>query len=181
MASSWSKPPCASRWCIRPSSASFRVPAGRKKWRSTCTRWRPIFRPPSGPISRRKGFIRAGAPVPHGLDRGGECCAIDAHQHFWAIARGDYGWMESSPHLAPIRRDFYPVDFEAYRAEIPDRPHGAGAGGAQHRRNRIHAGARRCDALDRQGRGLGRFRECRPSPPSRTLRAHHGNSLACGR
>lgn len=42
---------------------------------------------------------------------------IDAHQHFWAIARGDYGWMESSPHLAPIRRDFYPVDFEAYRAK----------------------------------------------------------------
>nr|WP_298685128.1 amidohydrolase family protein [uncultured Dongia sp.] len=40
---------------------------------------------------------------------------IDAHQHFWAIARGDYGWMESSPHLGVIRRDFYPADFEDYR------------------------------------------------------------------
>lgn len=42
---------------------------------------------------------------------------IDAHQHFWAVSRGDYGWMESSDKLIPIRRDFYPVDFEAYRAK----------------------------------------------------------------
>jgi L-fuconolactonase len=40
---------------------------------------------------------------------------VDAHQHFWAIARGDYGWMDSSPHLAPIRRDFMPADFDTYR------------------------------------------------------------------
>ena len=25
---------------------------------------------------------------------------IDAHQHYWKIARGDYGWM--GPHVAPI-------------------------------------------------------------------------------
>ncbi len=40
---------------------------------------------------------------------------IDAHQHFWAIARGDYGWMDDSEALAPIRRDFSPADFETHR------------------------------------------------------------------
>ncbi|WP_240722431.1 amidohydrolase [Poseidonocella sp. HB161398] len=33
---------------------------------------------------------------------------IDAHQHFWQISRGDYGWMDDS--VAPIRRDFLPGD-----------------------------------------------------------------------
>lgn len=33
---------------------------------------------------------------------------IDAHQHFWRIARGDYGWMDDS--TAAIRRDFLPRD-----------------------------------------------------------------------
>ena len=33
---------------------------------------------------------------------------IDAHQHFWALARGDYGWL--TPDLAPIYRDFLPPD-----------------------------------------------------------------------
>lgn len=33
---------------------------------------------------------------------------IDAHQHFWRIARGDYPWMNES--VAPIRRDFLPAD-----------------------------------------------------------------------
>ncbi|MDA5559071.1 amidohydrolase family protein [Shimia sp. MMG029] len=33
---------------------------------------------------------------------------IDAHQHFWALARGDYGWL--TPELAPIYRDFLPAD-----------------------------------------------------------------------
>ena len=28
---------------------------------------------------------------------------IDAHQHFWRIARGDYAWMDES--VAEIRRD----------------------------------------------------------------------------
>lgn len=31
---------------------------------------------------------------------------IDAHQHFWDIARGDYGWMDNS--VAPIRRTILP-------------------------------------------------------------------------
>lgn len=35
---------------------------------------------------------------------------IDAHQHFWALARGDYGWL--TPELAPIYRDFLPPDLE---------------------------------------------------------------------
>jgi L-fuconolactonase len=33
---------------------------------------------------------------------------VDAHQHFWTLARGDYGWL--TPALAPIYRDFAPAD-----------------------------------------------------------------------
>ncbi|MBO6719794.1 MAG: amidohydrolase family protein [Rhizobiaceae bacterium] len=33
---------------------------------------------------------------------------IDAHQHFWRLGRGDYGWL--TPKLAPIYRDFSPGD-----------------------------------------------------------------------
>jgi L-fuconolactonase len=33
---------------------------------------------------------------------------IDAHQHFWRVARGDYGWL--TPALGPIYRDFMPDD-----------------------------------------------------------------------
>ena len=33
---------------------------------------------------------------------------LDAHQHFWSVARGDYGWLTSE--LAPIYRDFLPHD-----------------------------------------------------------------------
>jgi L-fuconolactonase len=33
---------------------------------------------------------------------------IDAHHHFWELARGDYGWL--APGLAPIYRDFGPGD-----------------------------------------------------------------------
>lgn len=33
---------------------------------------------------------------------------IDAHQHFWSLARGDYGWL--TPALGSIHRDFGPAD-----------------------------------------------------------------------
>lgn len=33
---------------------------------------------------------------------------LDAHQHFWSLARGDYEWL--TPDLAPIYRDFLPAD-----------------------------------------------------------------------
>lgn len=33
---------------------------------------------------------------------------IDAHQHFWTLARGDYDWL--TPELGPIHRDFGPAD-----------------------------------------------------------------------
>jgi len=33
---------------------------------------------------------------------------IDAHQHFWRVDRGDYGWL--TPALGPIHRDFMPDD-----------------------------------------------------------------------
>jgi L-fuconolactonase len=36
---------------------------------------------------------------------------IDAHQHFWQIARGDYGWLRvDDGALAPLARDFLPAD-----------------------------------------------------------------------
>jgi L-fuconolactonase len=33
---------------------------------------------------------------------------VDAHQHFWRLARGDYGWL--TPELRPIYRDYGPAD-----------------------------------------------------------------------
>lgn len=33
---------------------------------------------------------------------------LDAHQHFWKVARGDYGWM--TPDLTALYRDFGPDD-----------------------------------------------------------------------
>lgn len=33
---------------------------------------------------------------------------LDAHQHFWAVARGDYGWL--TPDLAALYHDFGPDD-----------------------------------------------------------------------
>jgi L-fuconolactonase len=37
---------------------------------------------------------------------------IDAHQHFWNTARGDYGWMASLPPDAPILRAILPPELE---------------------------------------------------------------------
>lgn len=34
---------------------------------------------------------------------------IDAHQHFWKVARGDYGWLTTADH-PKIARDFLPED-----------------------------------------------------------------------
>ncbi len=35
---------------------------------------------------------------------------IDAHQHFWSLARGDYDWLTAD--LGPIYRDFGPEDLK---------------------------------------------------------------------
>ncbi|WP_128255797.1 amidohydrolase family protein [Falsirhodobacter deserti] len=35
---------------------------------------------------------------------------LDAHQHFWTVARGDYGWM--SPDSATLYRDYGPEDLQ---------------------------------------------------------------------
>ena len=37
---------------------------------------------------------------------------IDAHQHFWTPARGDYGWMQDNPAVDSIRRVILPRDLE---------------------------------------------------------------------
>jgi L-fuconolactonase len=39
---------------------------------------------------------------------------IDAHQHFWNPARGDYGWMAGAG-FEHLRRPILPVDFEPHR------------------------------------------------------------------
>ncbi|MGC1548846.1 MAG: amidohydrolase family protein [Rhodanobacter sp.] len=41
---------------------------------------------------------------------------IDAHQHYWQVARGDYGWLHHAPTL--LRRDFLPADFRMQREAI---------------------------------------------------------------
>lgn len=38
---------------------------------------------------------------------------IDAHQHFWRPARGDYGWLRADvPALAPLCRDIEPAELQ---------------------------------------------------------------------
>jgi L-fuconolactonase len=47
---------------------------------------------------------------------------VDAHQHFWRPARGDYDWLDATnPALAPLVRDFEPQDLAPLR-----RAHGIG-------------------------------------------------------
>jgi L-fuconolactonase len=41
--------------------------------------------------------------------------AVDSHQHFWRLDRGDYGWL--TPALAPIYRDFLPEHLAPQLAE----------------------------------------------------------------
>lgn len=40
---------------------------------------------------------------------------IDAHQHFWSLARGDYGWL--TPAMGIIHRDFGPADLAPLLAQ----------------------------------------------------------------
>lgn len=40
---------------------------------------------------------------------------IDAHQHYWTLSRGDYGWL--TPALSPIYRDFGPQDLKPLLAD----------------------------------------------------------------
>jgi L-fuconolactonase len=40
---------------------------------------------------------------------------IDSHQHYWSLARGDYGWL--TPGLAPIYRDLGPDDLKPLLAK----------------------------------------------------------------
>ena len=59
-------------------------------WRSMSTRPDPSA---STPVPT------AQAPAP----------SVDAHQHYWQIARGDYDWM-AAPSVAALRRDYLPAD-----------------------------------------------------------------------
>ena len=46
--------------------------------------------------------------------RGDPAVGIDAHQHYWRLARGDYGWL--TPALAALHRDFDPADLAPHLA-----------------------------------------------------------------
>ena len=35
---------------------------------------------------------------------------IDAHQHFWQLSRGDYGWL--TPEAGALYRDYLPDDLD---------------------------------------------------------------------
>src|SRR5581483_4158430 len=41
---------------------------------------------------------------------------IDAHQHYWRIARGDYGWL--TPQQGVLYRDFTPQDLQLAIGEL---------------------------------------------------------------
>jgi len=41
---------------------------------------------------------------------------VDAHMHFWSLARGDYDWL--TPDLSALYRDFAPADIEATLAQF---------------------------------------------------------------
>lgn len=43
-----------------------------------------------------------------GLERLARIMIIDAHQHFWRLDRGDYGWL--TPNLEGLYRDYLPAD-----------------------------------------------------------------------
>lgn len=44
---------------------------------------------------------------------------VDAHCHFWQLARGDYDWLAGSGGpLEPIRRDFLPPDYPGNDARL---------------------------------------------------------------
>ncbi|WP_266158145.1 amidohydrolase family protein [Dyella silvatica] len=38
---------------------------------------------------------------------------VDAHQHYWSVRRGDYGWLDTAPET--LRRDYLPDDLRAQR------------------------------------------------------------------
>ena len=58
-------------------------------------------------IDARAGPLRVhGAPWEEATE--GRFGGMDAHQHFWRLDRGDYGWL--TPALGPIHRDFGPGD-----------------------------------------------------------------------
>lgn len=39
---------------------------------------------------------------------------IDAHQHYWSLAHRDYGWLQPTPQLRAIYRDFGPADLHPH-------------------------------------------------------------------
>lgn len=78
---------------------------------------------PSGEAAAgRIGGVASAGPPQARLAPWGEAAAgriggimlIDAHQHFWRLDRGDYGWL--TPALGAIHRDFGPADLAPFLA-----------------------------------------------------------------
>lgn len=63
-------------------------------------------RVPRSGSAARGGAERQLAAAAHAA--GAEVARLDAHQHFWRLARGDYRWL--APSLAPLYRDFEPAE-----------------------------------------------------------------------
>ena len=36
---------------------------------------------------------------------------VDAHQHYWKLSRGDYGWL--TPDMEVLYRDYLPADLRS--------------------------------------------------------------------
>ena len=73
------------------------------------TKLHTLWRQPSRP--------RAPQTLPNATDPqqppSGTAWRVDAHQHCWRPARGDYGWLRAGvPALAPLLRDFGPSDLQ---------------------------------------------------------------------
>ncbi|MCK7495365.1 MAG: aldo/keto reductase [Comamonadaceae bacterium] len=77
-------------------------------------------------------------------------------QHFWRLARGDYGWL--TPSLAPIFRDFGPRRPRADPRAARHRAHDPRAGGTDGCRDGVPARHRARHAFRRRRRRLGGFR-----------------------
>ena len=123
----------------------------------------------SGRRCADRGLIAPDAPLPARQI----VMRVDAHHHVWRLSRGDYGWLQPTPELAPIHRDFMLRELRPLLRAANVGATGAGAGGADGRPRRsfllevasasgglvrgvvgwVDLGGRRCGRGARRARG----------------------------
>ena len=79
---------------------------------------------------------------------------VDAHPALLALRPREYAWIDDS--MAALRRDFLPGDLEPHMEQAGVDACDRRPGAADHRRDRVAAGARRCASVHRRRRRLGR-------------------------